>query len=102
MGSISNVFKKVTAGLGVSKVLDMLGGGNDAADAARRAAEQQQRQFDLQLQQQNEAAKLSGSNMIDNLTNVQTGDALAAIDGLTSSKKKRLEGTGISSALGVG
>lgn len=101
MSSITKVFKDVTKNLGVGQLVNMLGGG-DAADAARRAAEQQQRQFELQLQQQNEAAKLSGSNMIDNLTNVQTGDALAAIDGLTSSKKKRLEGTGISSALGVG
>lgn len=69
-------------------------------EALRQQAEQQQRQYEAQLKQQNEAAKLASANTIDNVTNVQTGDALQAIDGLTSSKKKK-QGAGISSALGV-
>lgn len=85
----------------VNKVIKVIGlGGDDLPEALRRQAEQQRRQYEQQLRQQNEAAKLSASNTVDNVLNVQTGDALAAIDGLTSSKKKKPDG-GVSSALGV-
>lgn len=85
----------------VSSITNAIGlGGNDQADALRKQAEQQRMQYEQQLRQQNEAAKLNASNTIDNVLNVQTGDSLAAIDGLTSSKKKKPEG-GVSSALGV-
>lgn len=93
--------KKVVGGLGVDKVIDAFTGGSDQAEALRQQAEQQRIQYEQQLRQQNEAAKLSASNTIDNVLNVQTGDALAAIDGLTSSKKKRMDAGGVSSALGV-
>lgn len=93
--------KKVVGGLGVGKVIEAITGSGDQADALRRQAEQQRIQYEEQLRQQNEAAKLSASNTIDNVLNVQTGDALAAVDGLTSSKKKRTDAGGISSALGV-
>ena len=75
-------------------------GSDDQAEALRRQAEQQQKQYEAQLKQQNESAKLAASNSIDNITNVQTGDAIAAVDSLTSSKKKK-QGASISSALGV-
>ena len=82
-------------------VFKAIGLGDDGqAEAMRRQAEQQQRQYEQQLQSQREAAKLQSANTIDNVTNVQTGDALQAIDGLTSSKKKK-QNAGLSSALGV-
>lgn len=112
MSGLGNVVKKITGGLAMGKMGDALSINRliDMAftdpntEALKEQANQQQRNFELQLKQQNEAATLSGSKMLDNVVNVQTGDALAAIDGLTSSKKKRTtEGrTGISSALGVG
>ena len=82
----------------VTKVLGLDDNGQE--EALKRQAEQQRMQYEAQLKAQTEAAKLASSNMIDNVTNVQTGDALQAIDGLTSSKKKK-QGVGISSALGV-
>ncbi len=82
----------------VTKVLGL--GDSGQEEALKRQAEQQRMQYEAQLKAQTEAAKLASSNMIDNVTSVQTGDALQAIDGLTSSKKKK-QGTGISSALGV-
>lgn len=90
---MGGVVKSVTQAIGL--------GGDDQAEALRRQAEQQRMQYEQQLRQQNEAAKLSASNTIDNVLNVQTGDSLAAIDGLTSSKKKRMDAGGVSSALGV-
>lgn len=90
---MGGVVKSVTQAIGL--------GGDDQAEALRRQAEQQRIQYEQQLRQQNEAAKLSASNTLDNVLNVQTGDALAAIDGLTSSKKKRMDAGGVSSALGV-
>lgn len=107
--SVKKTVKKVVKATGVSKLADKTGvsqllgmGGPDASlIAAQNAARQQQAMFEAQMRQQNEAAKLSGANMLDNIANVQTGDALAAIDGLTTSKRKRTEGMGISSALGI-
>lgn len=96
-GSVSKAVGKVFDATGVGQ---LLGGGNDQAEAMRRQAEQQQRQYEEQLKLQNEAAKLSSANTLDNITNVQTGDTLAAIDGLTSSKKKQ-KGASVSSALGI-
>lgn len=82
----------------VTKVLGL--GGSGQEEALKRQAEQQRMQYEAQLKAQTEAAKLASANTIDNVTNVQTGDALQAIDSLTSSKKKK-QGAGISSALGV-
>ena len=89
---MGGVVKKVTKVLGLSD--------SGQEEALRRQAEQQRMQYEAQLKAQTEAAKLAASNTVDNVTNVQTGDALQAIDGLTSSKKKKKD-TGISSALGV-
>lgn len=85
----------------VKSVAKVFGIGEDGtAQAMQRQADQQRQQYEAQLKQQQESAKLSSANMNDNLTNVQTGDSLAATDGLTSAKKKK-QTSGVSSALGV-
>lgn len=78
------------------------GGDKAAAEAARRQAEDQRKQFEQEQTNIRESNYLKSQQAMDSVTRVETGGSAAMLDQSSAgfgTKKKR--GTGVSSSLGI-
>lgn len=87
----------------VTKITDGIGLTNSNAERnAEAQARAQRATYEAQARQQAEQAKLDSNKSLDNVTKVNSGDALAAAANIDSTQKKKQTGAGgISSALGL-
>jgi hypothetical protein len=94
MGSVSSAFKKIIK-VGIADPLGSITGANAAARAAA--------QLNSSLQQQQTAAMNLQKNMAADLRNTEVADVQAAgtADAATELLKKRRQGGGLASTLGL-
>lgn len=78
------------------------GGDKGAAEAARKQADDQRKQFEQEQTNIRESNYLKSQQAMDSVTRVETGGSAAMLDQSSAgfgTKKKR--GTGVSSSLGI-